>query len=94
MALASLQVARLAEIEEELVRRRRAATNLAITHRNAKLQSWFEPPPGEGVTIAYRDNYSDHASQDSWQELLREKAEIRILEDERDHLRFIMTAVE
>ena len=75
----------IADIEEELIALRRQFVNLSIDQRRLRLNEWFQV---EG-TITYRDNAADAATIDIWSEMMRTKGEIRILEDERDHLRFV-----
>jgi hypothetical protein len=81
-----MQLARLADIEEDLVNLRHQLVNLARNHRDQRLSEWLQV---DG-TVALRDNASDYATLDIWSEILRTKAEIKILEDEREHLKFVL----
>ncbi len=78
---------RLSDIEDELASQRRQLDSLVIAHNTGRLTSWFEV---SASTLGERDKLADYEVLELSKEIAMKRTEIRIREDERDHIKFCL----
>lgn len=79
---------RLAEIEVTLASNRRQLVALTRTHAEERITAFFH---ADATTIREKENLADYQVLNLRDEIERLKVEIKITEDERDHLKFGLT---
>jgi hypothetical protein len=79
---------RLTELELELSGHRRNLVTMWLAFKKQKMESFHN---AQASTIRERDNLSDYDVFPLTEEIERTKVEIRIREDEREHIRFTLS---
>lgn len=79
---------RLSELELELANHRRQLLNLSNQYRKEKIESLYN---AEGATVAERQNMAEYQVLDLRNEIETFKYSIQCREDERDHIRFLLS---
>lgn len=78
---------RLSEIELELASKRRQLNRLATQHHDGRIRGFFV----QADTVKEREFVGEYQVLDLYREKTEAAVEVRILEDERDHIRFLLT---
>ena len=78
---------RLGEVQRELADRRRQLNRLANAHHKGRVEGFFN----QGKSVTEREFIADYAVLDLSAEKFEAACEVRILEDERDYLKDLLT---